>query len=351
MTDEIKIGLCQSEQQDAWDRYVMEKPDATVSHLACWQRIVSRSYGHPAFYFLATRGKKTAGILPLIWVKSRLFGNVLSSMPYQDYGGILADDDGTACGLLDCALDLKTKHQCSSLELRHRRLSGHGSEGLRKDKVTLILDMSTGAEGIWKLFSSKVRNQIRKAQKSGLNTQIGGSEFLPEFYNVFAVNMRDLGSPVHHPLFFSSIFAEFGEKARLIVVRDNNRIIGGLICLMFKDTAIVPWASCLRSYFAKCPNNLLYWDTIQYVCDQGCRAFDFGRSTIDSGTYHFKLQWGAKPEQLNWQYYFNQDQAKAGENLIPGNDVKFKMAAALWKRMPLPMTMSLGPRFRKFLTN
>jgi serine/alanine adding enzyme len=349
MTDGLEIGLFRREQEDAWDNYVFENTHSTISHLACWERIIHQSYRHQTFYLLACREKAVVGILPLVWVKSRLFGNVLSSMPYQDYGGIAADDTPTARGLLEFALDLKTKCQCSSLELRHKELSSQAGDGLRKDKVTLVLDLSGGADETWKLFSSKARNQIRKAQKSGLTTQIGGQELLPDFFRVFSVNMRDLGSPVHDLSFFAGIFQEFGEKARLIVVRDNGLIIGGLVCLLFKNTAVVPWASSLRNYFTKCPNNLLYWDAIQYACDQGCKTFDFGRSSIGSGTYNFKLQWGAKPEQLNWQYHLNRP--IAGENPISGNETKFKLASVLWKRLPLPLTMLLGPRIRKYLTN
>lgn len=103
------------------------------------------------------------------------------------------------------------------------------------------MDITKGPDCIFKQFSGKVRNQICKAQKSGLKTQIGGAELLEEFYEVFAANMRDLGSPVHHPTFFSSIFEEFGIKTRLLIVRENKKPVGGMVCVLFKDTLVVPW--------------------------------------------------------------------------------------------------------------
>jgi serine/alanine adding enzyme len=219
---------------------------------------------------------------------------------------------------------------------------------LRQDKSVLLLDISPGSENLWKSFGSKVRNQVRKAEKCGLHTQFGGSELLEDFYRVFTINMKDLGSPVHHPLFFSKIFSEFGDKAGLLLIKEGNRTIGGLVCIFHRDTVFVPWASCLRESFSKCPNNLLYWDAIQLACDRECRIFDFGRSTIDSGTYKFKLQWGARPVNLNWQLFFRQAQPQA---TTESDDPKLQMASKLWRHLPLPLTTRLGPVLRKYLVN
>jgi len=197
-------------------------------------------------------------------------------------------------------------------------------------------------------MAPKVRNQVRKASKSGLNTQIGGEEYLADFYKVFAVNMRDLGSPVHSSKFFANIFQEFGGNARTVIVREGKKTIGGLICLFFKDGVFVPWASSLREYFPKCPNNLLYWDTIQYACERGCKDFHFGRSSIGSGTYKFKQQWGAGERQLNWEYHFR----NPAQTYTPmAENSKFQLAASIWKRLPLSLTVILGPHLRKYLTN
>jgi FemAB-related protein (PEP-CTERM system-associated) len=343
----LDVVRCGEEDRDAWEAFVAAAPDATLSHLYVWCRIISGSYGHKAVYLMARRSGCIAGVLPLIQVKSRLFGNVLSSMPFQDYGGIVAGDPEAAKVLLQHALRLKNECAADYLELRHRNpvLAGEGS--LREHKATLILDISSGGKNLWKVFSGKVRNQVRKAEKSGLATHLGGAELLDEFYRVFAVNMRDLGSPVHHAAFFARIFSEFGDNARILVVRDGKRTVGGLIGLMYKDTMTVPWASSLRDYFGKCPNNLLYWDAIQCACERGCKFFDFGRSSIGSGTYHFKLQWGAQPIKLHWQVF---DKDRGSASAIT-EDARFRLASGIWKRLPVSFATFLGPHLRKYITN
>jgi serine/alanine adding enzyme len=348
MDANLKVTLLNSADSHVWDDYVGKSTLATLSHKCCWRRIITKAYGHSTFYLMAHRGDEVVGILPLVWVKNAFLGNTLSSMPYQDYGGIAADDPVVGRFILDRALDLRQKCRAPLLELRHREaLSDDGKASLRADKAVMLLDLSKGSEFLWKNISGKVRNQVRKAQKSGLTTHLGGAELLGEFYKVFVVNMRDLGSPVHHVSFFAALFSEFGDKARLLIVRDNNKTIGGLICLFYKDTIAVPWASSLRESFSKCPNNLLYWDAIQIACDRGYKVFDFGRSTIGSGTYNFKLQWGAQPVQLNWQLFFSHGKPMQ----LPEESVKYRLAATIWSHLPPSLTLFLGPPLRKYLTN
>jgi FemAB-related protein (PEP-CTERM system-associated) len=212
----------------------------------------------------------------------------------------------------------------------------------------MVLDLMGGSEGLWKRLPAKVRNQVRKAEKSGLSTVVGGAELLKEFYSVFVVNMRDLGSPVHDVKFFTAIAEEFGPHFRVRLVRDGTKAIGGLVSLVFKDTVVVPWASALREYFPKCPNNLLYWQEIENRCAEGYKLFDFGRSSRGSGTYEFKRQWGAEPVQLHW--YAISDHAGHG-HAIEGTGLAARCFQRIWQQLPVRLTAVLGPRIRKYLTN
>jgi hypothetical protein len=87
---------------------------------------------------------------------------------------------------------------------------------------------------------------------------------------------------------------------------------------------------------------------MQYAAAQGCTVFDFGRSSIDSGTYHFKQQWGAKPVQIYWQVLGRKEQP---ENGSPAKSSKLQMAVECWKRLPVSLTRVIGPRIRKYITN
>ncbi len=346
----MDIVLCDPEKEKMWDAYLESMPTATVCHHFLWQSVIKHAYGHQPLYLMARVGSQARGVLPLVLVKSRLFGRSLTSMPFLDYGGVCADDDATAEQLVERALQLLPRYGADFVELRQCRPTTHEGGG-RLDKVGMQLDLSPGIEKVWQSFPAKVRNQVRKAEKAGLRVSIGGSDLLEEFYSVFAVNMRDLGSPVHSKTFFAAMLAEFGEQARIVLVRDGQEPIGGLVCLFFKKTVTVPWASSLRQFLAKCPNNLAYWEAMQYAFARGCTTFDFGRSSIDSGTYNFKRQWGAEPVQLYWQILDRNGENAQRRQTSHVDNPKLQMAAELWRRLPVSVTKIVGPYLRKYITN
>ena len=341
------IVLCESEQREDWNAYVEASTSSTMCHQFAWKDVIERVYGHRTYYLMAKHGGKSVGILPLVLVHPPFMGSSLTSMPFMDYGGICADDAETIQWLVDRARALMQEHASHSLEMRQCDASVQLGTS-RQDKVSMVLDLSAGADSIWKALPAKVRNQVRKAEKSGLTVCTGGTELLEEFYDIFVVNMRDLGSPVHSKAFFTEMCAVLGPSVKVTLVRDGSRTVGGLIALFFKDTMLVPWASSLREYFSKCPNNLLYWDAIQDGCKRGYAQFDFGRSTIGSGTYDFKKQWGAQSKQLYWQVLKVQGTA---DTTISSDDTKYRLALEVWKRLPTSVTRIMGPRIRKYLTN
>jgi FemAB-related protein (PEP-CTERM system-associated) len=330
-----------------WQGYVNGNSAATLCHSLRWLKVIERTYGHRPVYLMTRNAAGAAtGVLPSFCVKSRIFGSALASMPFLDYGGACADDEASSEALLERALQLARSLGAHSLELRQLERP-KAVQGVRLDKFTLLLDLAKGVDAVWESMSGKTRNQVRKAIKAGLCVEAVGVRGLEEFYDVFAVNMRDLGSPVHDPGFFVNVFDEFGDQVQLLAIRDGQSVIGGLVCLFDRDSIVVPWASCLRNQFPKCPNNLLYWEAIRLGCARGCARFDFGRSSVDSGAYRFKLQWGAKPVQIYW-------------HTLPANCVpsvpsmqrdRYQTAVRLWKLLPVPVARLLGPRIRKYITN
>ena len=122
--------------------------------------------------------------------------------------------------------------------------------------------------GMWEALDRKVRNQIRKAEKSGLVVERGGAELVGDFYDVFARNMRDLGTPVYSRRLFEEVMRVFPDRAQIHVVRLNGLAIAAGVTYRTPQMVQLPWASSLRSYNTLCPNVLLYWDAIQFATRQ-----------------------------------------------------------------------------------
>jgi FemAB-related protein (PEP-CTERM system-associated) len=338
----VEFRHCRIGEEKTWDTYVYRCPQSSHCHLAGWRRVIERSYGHPSFYLWARENDETKGILPLIQMGGFLFSRSFVSMPFLDDGGICADDDHIRAVLYKQAMQLCGQYKGDILDLRHRQVNSLNL-ALSGSKATLILELDNDPDRMWKEFDAKVRNQVRKAQKSGLTASWGGIEGLPDFYEIFAVNMRDLGSPVHSRKFFTVIFEEFSDSAKLMLVRKGNTIIGGAVCFLFRETMLVPWASSQREYFPLCPNNLLYWEMIQWGCKNGYQRFDFGRSSPGSGTYNFKKQWGAKEELLHWQCLSRKN---CRSSVVHADDPKYQWMIRTWQSLPISVTKLIGPLVR-----
>ena len=76
-----------------------------------------------------------------------------------------------------------------------------------------------------------MRNQTRKAERSGLTTAHPEAPrgLVGRFYEPFAINMRDLGSPVHAKRFFEVAADVWGGQLSVKLALLDGRPVGGLI--------------------------------------------------------------------------------------------------------------------------
>jgi serine/alanine adding enzyme len=332
--------------RDEWDAYVNGHDHATGNHLWAWRHVYESAFRHRTEYLAARRpGGSLVGVLPLVVFDHRLFGRFMVSLPFVNYGGVLADDDDVARALVKEATERATWQELTHIELRHvtQRFDDFP---VKRHKVTMTLALADDPDRAWETLDRKVRNQVRKAEKSGLTTDVGGEELLTAFYDVFAKNMRDLGTPVYPKRWFSEVLSRFPEYARVFVVRHGRQAVAGAMTFAFRSSLEIPSAASLRSHRAMCPNMLLYWRILQQATKDRVRVLDFGRSTRDEGTYLFKEQWGALPGPVAWEYVLLSGQHLPDRS--PKNR-RFHQAIALWQRLPLSVATWAGPRIVRYL--
>lgn len=335
VTDTLTVVAAGEQDQRAWDAFV-DSHDGTGYHSWAWRDVFRTAFGHRSVYLMALRGDHLEGILPLVEIRSVVFGRSLTSLPFLNYGGVVADSVEAARSLVEAARRTAAECGCPHVELRHRARQ-FDELPCKAHKVTMLLSLGAG---MWEGLDRKVRNQIRKAEKSGLVAEYGGRERLHDFYDVFSRNMRDLGTPVYSPELFDQVLKRFPTRARLHVVRLHGVPIAAGLTLRTRDTVEVPWASSNRDFNHLCPNHLLYWHIIQTAVGDGCRVLDFGRSTPHEGTYKFKEQWGAQPLQLHWEYCLLHGDTLPNQS--PTN-AKYQRAIELWKKCPLWVANAIGP--------
>jgi FemAB-related protein (PEP-CTERM system-associated) len=333
-------GIVVSSESDpaAWDSYVMGHPVGTVDHLWGWRGIFRRVFGYDSEYLAARSAGKIVGVLPVVLFNSRIFGRSVISLPMLNYGGLLVDSKDAAECLLTRAAEVAHGFHASHIELRHR--SRMTDLPMSQHRVSVQMVLPKDSDSLWKGLDRKVRNQVRKAQKSGFEVAWGGIEAVEDFYRVFSENMRDLGTPVYSKRLFHTVLDAFSERAQVCIVLHQGKPVAGAVTLLMNGTVLVPWASSLKTYRHMCPNMLLYWSMIEMAISKGVGIFDFGRSAPDAGTLQFKLQWGAAPEPQCWEYMLINGRAIPEHG--PSN-VHFNMAIDAWKRLPLPLANFAGP--------
>jgi FemAB-related protein (PEP-CTERM system-associated) len=331
-----------------WDDYVLGHPDGTLFHLSAWRRAVREAFGHDDRYLAAIEkggnSRKIVGILPLFRIKSILFGNALLSVPFAELGGILADTPDVESRLMDAGINLAKEMNVDYLELRNRRPL--------PDMVTK--DLYVNFRGVidpdpdvnLKAIPRKARRMIRQGMKFGLKSEIG-DHLLPEFYDLMAKSFHRLGTPIFPNRLLRAFLKSFGNQCEIMVIRtEDGQNAAGVMTFFFKSVVMPYYAGSDFEHRRLAPNDFMYWELMRYGGERGYTVFDFGRSKVDTGSYHFKRHWGFTPEPLSYQYHLVN--AKDMPNLSPANP-KYKKKVEMWKRLPFPVTKILGPPIARYL--
>lgn len=339
----VHHGLPPRHDLDRWSDYATEFEALPLSRDPAWLVVLEQGLGHVPYCLEAKVGGRTCGLLPLAFVRSRLFGRFLVSLPYVNYGGVLANSTETARRLAARAVLLADELDVRYLELRGEPadLVEHAALVPRMgNKVHMRLTLPGQVDELWRRLDGKVRNQVRKGERNALKVAWGGEELLSDFYTVFSRNMRDLGTPVYGRSLFRSILRQFPDRAELCVTRFGRLPVAAALLLHGRGVSEVPSASSIRAYNSTNANMLMYWQMLRRAVERGQRTFDFGRSSPASNTYRFKEQWGAEPALAAWQYY-----VRDGD---PGDmrpeSPRYRHLIRLWQRLPVCWTRWLGPR-------
>ncbi len=323
-----------------WDEFVEKSPESSIYHRADWLNLVSNTFGHRV-HFIAVRtdAGSLRGVLPLVQQRSLLFGNFLTSLPFFNYGGPLFDSADAYQALLSEAELLARRLGVRHVELRTQLEDGLGWMH-RDDKVTLIRDLPSSVGALSAEMGSKLRSQIRRVERENPVIRKGGVELAGSFYHVFSRNMRDLGTPVYPRRFFEDLLRSFPGDCRIVCVELRGVPSAAGFLITHKGTTEIPWASCLTEMKPLGANMRLYWECLCEALSLGSKRFDFGRSSVDAGTYRFKLQWGAKPVPLHWYYWL-----PSGSELpqLHHGNARLALAIRVWKRLPLWACEALGP--------
>ena len=354
----MHIRLATDSDEKNWNIFTSQHPQASPYHNFSWKKSIEKSYGHACYYLIAENtNQEIVGVLPTVSIKLPLIHGNLCALPFCDLGASLTIDSNIEKQLINYARNLASQLNLSSFEYRASEKLALNKEQLKRlstdHKVRMLLELPESSDCLLASFKSKLRSQIRKAEKNGLTVELGhSSRLIEEFYDVFSCNMRDLGSQTHSKSWFSEINKNYDKNMIISIIKHKGQAIGAGIVLFNGTKATIPWASTKREFNRLSPNMLLYWSLLKYTTDHGYKSFDFGRSSYGEGTFKFKQQWGAKPIPLTWKTYYPK-QKENTSTIETGTHIKSKIryfTENMWRKLPLSLTILLGPAIRKYIS-
>lgn len=326
-----------------WDAFVEQNPEATFFHLLPWRDIAGRMFGHKPHYLTHREGAAVAAVLPLVEVRSRLFGHALISTAFCVGGGPLAKSGAAMGSVLQEAERLGRELGVDYIELRDVRCGGQEpiAEGwLVRDDLyaTFEATLPSSEDGNLKQIPRKQRAVVRKALERDLVTTI--DEGVEDFFAVYSRTMRDHGTPALPRRFFRALKETFGDRCEVLTIRHQGRPVSSVLSYYFRDRVLPYYTGSMPEARTLGSNDLMYWKLMRRAADRGCAVFDFGRSKRGTGPFSFKRNWGFEPRTI--AHHYRLIRSRAMPNLNPTNPRYTAMIEA-WRRLPLPVANALSP--------
>lgn len=341
----MRLSIASDQDDRGWKDFVDQNETCVNYHRWDWKSVIEQAFGWKTYYLIAKQGDAIQGILPLAGNRSFMFGNVLCSLPFFSEAGIASKSPEAADVLASEAIRLGRETQSKYIELRHAGESPI-QWAAKRNKVTLVCDVFADPEENLHHLPTKMRTNVRRALKSGLEAQFGGNELLGDFYEIFCRKMRELGTPVYSKTFFESVLRHFPNETFVCRILHAGKAVSAAFLTGYKGTLEANWSASLSDAMALRPNMFLFWQLICFAGQKGYRVFDFGRSSVGSGTYEFKLQWNTRVIPLHWNYW-----SASGEEALElnPNNPRYRAAIWVWKRLPLSATKLIGPPIARCL--
>ncbi|MGE0222893.1 MAG: FemAB family XrtA/PEP-CTERM system-associated protein [Acetobacteraceae bacterium] len=334
----VRIRPLSPASAPAWDEFVHAKSDGTFFHLAAWADVIESAFRHRTHYVFAERDGAISGVLPLVQLKTLLFGHSLVSNPFCVYGGPLAADPESLAALEAHAAALQDRTGAGALEFRHRDPVESDWIAGPDLYVTFRKPIQADHDRNMKAIPRKQRAMVRKAMQNGLASVC--HDDVGVLHRIYADSVRNLGTPVFPQRYFALLLERFRDHADIVTVMDGETPIASVLNFYFRDEVLPYYGGGTPAARLRAGNDFMYWEVMRRAADRGMRLFDFGRSKRGTGAFSFKHNWGFEDASLHYRFRLAAGQAIPDHNPL---NPKFRFFIAAWKRLPLPVANLLGP--------
>ena len=321
--------------------FVDQSADASAFHRLEWLHAVERACGHTAHVLLAESGGAIAALLPLHAVHSPLFGRALVSTGFAVDGGVIGDPAHVGA-LAEAATGLAARLSCPSVELRGGPLPQAPGWHTRTDShAGFVAPLAADDDAQLSAIPRKQRAEVRKGLANTMTVRVGRDAMdRAMHYAVYAESVRNLGTPVFPRALFDAVLDAFGDDADILTVLHADEPVASVLNLYHRGAVMPYWGGGVFAARALRANDVMYYRLMCHARTRGCDRFDFGRSKVDTGAYHFKRNWGFAPQPLAYANWTADGMAPRDINPL---SPKYRARIALWQKLPLAIANRIGP--------
>jgi FemAB-related protein (PEP-CTERM system-associated) len=340
----LAVRRYQDSDRQAWDAFVFSCPQATFFHRIGWREIFETVFKHRTHYLIARSGEQIVGVLPLVRVRSLLFGDALTSLPFAVYGGVAVIDAAATGALHQAAIDLGRELGVQHLELRNRETlePGWPHQDLY---VTFRKKLLPEVEANMLAIPRKQRAVVRKGIQRNLRSEIDADT--GRFFGLYADNQHRHGTPPHSRRYFEALRRVFGDDCEVLTaVTPEGKAVASVMSFYFRDEVLPYYAGDVVEARGLSANDFKYWELMRRACERGIKVFDYGRSKLETGSFDFKRNWGFEPAALHYEYQL------FGRESVPQNNPtnpKYRAAIDIWRRLPRSVVNAIGPALARHL--
>jgi serine/alanine adding enzyme len=274
-----------------------------------------------------------------------LFEEKLISCAFNDYGGPCGDADTDK--LYAILKVVKARFNAPYIEIRQGlEKFDEPFKNLRKQTYKRFILSLGNKEHIWNGIQKYKRKAINKAASSGITTREISSDEVDSLYALYSLNMRAFGDPPYPKAFFANFYKHFVSAGlgKCFGAYLDGKLVAMLLGYCCSGRVHIIIAVSDDKYLDLRPNDAVHWAFISWACDNGYKLFDFGHTRENSGQFEYKQKWGGECRNLNRYYFIESDKELPA---IDPTNPKYKSLINVWKKLPLPVTTTVGPWLRE----
>jgi len=290
MTVEIRVANNADAQE--WDRIIAESPHGTLFHQWNWLKITEKHTQSKLYPLIGTKNGVPVGAFPLFFQKKGPLRMVFSPPPRAALfylGPVL-----TGCDPLrqekweEIYFDFQNSAENFILnELKANYISISLSPGLQDPRpfdwsgylveplYDYEIDLTQGAEYLFRTIDKKQRQDLTRAQKKGITVEVGQKKEFEKILDLMELRYAQQQKVVTVPRsYLADIFNSYKDNVTVFVAKYEDEIVTGLIDLHYKDT-IYSWIGNLKPIIkiSPSPTDLLNWEAVSFGCEQGFKYY------------------------------------------------------------------------------